>query len=35
MELIGIVIGHVYFFFKFKYPQDFGGQSFLETPAFL
>ncbi|XP_033096363.1 derlin-1-like [Anneissia japonica] len=34
-ELIGIVVGHLYFFLMFKYPQDFGGRQFLTTPAFL
>jgi len=32
MELIGILIGHLYFFLVFKYPQDFGGPSLLSTP---
>merc|ERR1719369_2132402 len=35
MELIGILIGHMYFFLMFKYPQDFGGPSLLSTPDFL
>ena len=35
MELIGILIGHLYFFLMFKYPQDFGGPSLLATPQFL
>jgi len=35
MELIGILIGHLYFFLMFKYPQDFGGPSLLSTPEFL
>jgi len=34
-ELIGILVGHLYFFLMFKYPQDFGGRSFLQTPSFL
>ncbi|CAK8682423.1 unnamed protein product [Clavelina lepadiformis] len=34
-ELFGIFIGHMYFFLKFKYPIDFGGRSFLETPQIL
>lgn len=34
-ELMGIVTGHVYFFFKFAYPRDLGGTAWLETPAFL
>ena len=35
MELIGILIGHMYFFLMFKYPQDFGGPSLLSTPQFM
>ena len=35
MELCGILIGHMYFFLMFKYPQDFGGPSLLSTPDFL
>lgn len=34
-ELLGIFVGHLYFFLKFKYPQDFGGRPLLETPQFL
>jgi len=33
MELVGILIGHMYFFLMFKYPQDFGGASLLATPS--
>lgn len=32
---MGIVVGHLYFFLKFKYPREMGGASYLETPAFL
>jgi len=35
IQLCGIVIGHLYFFLVFKYPQDFGGARLLETPSFL
>merc|ERR1712211_176402 len=35
MELVGILIGHMYFFLMFKYPQDFGGPSLLSTPGIL
>lgn len=35
MHLCGIVIGHLYFFLVFKYPQDFGGPRLLQTPSFL
>lgn len=34
-ELLGIFVGHLYFFLKFKFPIDFGGASFLETPNFM
>lgn len=34
-ELLGILVGHLYFFLMFKYPQDFGGRQFLQTPSFL
>ncbi|KAI0218961.1 Derlin-1 [Lamellibrachia satsuma] len=34
-ELVGILVGHLYFFLMFKYPQDFGGFRFLKTPNFL
>lgn len=34
-ELLGILVGHLYFFLMFKYPQDFGGRAFLKTPEFL
>lgn len=33
--LLGIVVGHLYFFIMFKYPQDFGGSRLLSTPQFL
>ena len=35
MQLSGILIGHLYYFLMFKYPQDFGGPSLLSTPQFL
>jgi len=34
-ELMGIFVGHLYFFLKFKYPIDFGGTSYLDTPDFM
>ncbi|CAJ0576074.1 unnamed protein product, partial [Mesorhabditis spiculigera] len=34
-ELIGIFIGHSYYFLAIAYPQEHGGYSFLETPSFL
>jgi len=36
VEIIGILVGHAYFFLKFQYPQQYnGGESFLRTPKFL
>lgn len=32
LELVGILVGHLYFFLMFKYPQEFGGQTYLKTP---
>lgn len=34
-ELVGILTGHLYFFLKFKYPQEFGGPNLLGTPSIL
>jgi len=34
-EFIGIVVGHIYFYVMYKYPQDFGGRQFIQTPAFF
>ncbi|XP_050399051.1 derlin-1 [Patella vulgata] len=34
-ELLGIVVGHLYFFLMFKYPQDFGGARLINVPEFL
>lgn len=34
-ELIGIIVGHLYYFIKYKYQQDFGGAALLQTPNFL
>jgi len=33
--IVGILVGHLYFFLKFTYPQELGGSNFLETPAFI
>uniref|UniRef100_A0A1B6E1M1 Derlin n=1 Tax=Clastoptera arizonana TaxID=38151 RepID=A0A1B6E1M1_9HEMI len=35
LELVGILVGHAYFFLMYKYPQEFGGRQFLTTPNFL
>lgn len=34
-ELLGIIVGHAYFFLMFKYPQDFGGARLLTVPSIL
>lgn len=35
-SIIGILVGHLYFFLKFKYPQELGGAtSFLNTPSIM
>lgn len=35
LSLFGILIGHLYFFLKFTYPQELGGSNFLETPSII
>ncbi len=35
VQLCGIIVGHLYYFLVFKYPQDFDGVNFLQTPSFL
>ena len=35
MELVGILIGHLYFFLVFKYPLEFGGPALLSTPSIM
>lgn len=34
-ELLGILVGHTYYFLAFDYPLQHGGTSFLRTPQFL
>ncbi|KAI1731630.1 der1-like family domain-containing protein [Ditylenchus destructor] len=34
-ELIGILVGHMYYFLAFQYAQDYGGSVLLRTPQFL
>ena len=34
-ELLGVAVGHTYFFLMFKYPQDFNGVQILKTPEIL
>ncbi|XP_077283818.1 derlin 1 [Arctopsyche grandis] len=35
MELVGIGVGHAYYFLMFEYPQNIGGPSLVKTPDFL
>ncbi|CAD6230710.1 GSCOCG00012182001-RA-CDS [Cotesia congregata] len=35
LELIGILVGNLYFFLKFKYPQEYDGPELLNTPKIL
>lgn len=34
-SLVGILVGHLYYFLKIKYPQEIGGYSYLNTPSFM
>ncbi|VDN25087.1 unnamed protein product [Cylicostephanus goldi] len=34
-ELLGILVGHTYYFLAFDYPLQHGGSMFLRTPQFL
>ncbi|VVC42157.1 Peptidase S54, rhomboid domain [Cinara cedri] len=31
-ELVGIIVGHTYFFLMYKYPQEMGGPQLIQTP---
>lgn len=33
-ELIGILVGHAFYFLAFQYPQD-HGEAIISTPSFL
>ncbi|CAI4222200.1 unnamed protein product [Auanema sp. JU1783] len=35
VELLGILIGHTYYFLAFKYPEDHDGAQLISTPSFL
>lgn len=35
MMVLGIIVGHFYYFLTIKYPQDFGGATLLHTPEIL
>lgn len=34
-SLAGILVGHLYVFLKYKYPEELGGPSYIETPSLL
>ena len=34
-ELIGILVGHLYYFLKYRYPEEYGGRELIHTPEFL
>lgn len=34
-SLVGILVGHLYYFLKIKYPQELGGPAYLNTPAII
>ena len=33
LDLIGIIVGHLYYFLVYRYPEDFGGQEWIRTPS--
>ena len=33
--MIGIVVGHLYYFVKYRYPQENGGVQLIQTPSIL
>ncbi|XP_023726227.1 derlin-1 [Cryptotermes secundus] len=35
LELVGILVGHLYFFLMFKYPLELGGPALLSTPSII
>lgn len=34
-ELIGILVGHLYYFLMYSYPLEYGGSSLIRTPQIL
>eukprot|EP01023_Acetabularia_acetabulum_P024284 TRINITY_DN23488_c0_g1_i12.p1 TRINITY_DN23488_c0_g1~~TRINITY_DN23488_c0_g1_i12.p1 ORF type:complete len:271 (-),score=13.36 TRINITY_DN23488_c0_g1_i12:739-1551(-) len=34
-EIVGIIVGHLYYFLTVLYPQQSGGQSLIKAPQFL
>lgn len=35
VELIGIIVGHLYYFIQYQYPEQYDGQVLLKTPQIL
>eukprot|EP00052_Salpingoeca_macrocollata_P004913 m.44293 g.44293 ORF g.44293 m.44293 type:complete len:247 (+) comp14539_c0_seq1:108-848(+) len=35
MELLGILAGHAFFFLKYQWPAEHGGNDWIPTPSFL
>lgn len=35
VELVGIIVGHMYCFFAHQYPEQYGGPALLRTPNFF
>lgn len=35
LDLVGIVIGHLFFFLSFQYPLELNGPTLISTPSFL
>ena len=35
IEHLGIVVGHIYFFLMFSYPQEYGGRQLIRAPLIL
>ena len=35
LDIIGIIIGHLFFFLTYQYPLEFNGATLLRTPQFL
>ncbi|BET00338.1 Der1-like family [Nesidiocoris tenuis] len=35
MELVGIIVGHLYYFLMYTYPREMGGPTLISTPQFI
>lgn len=34
-DLVGIIVGHLYYFLVFIYPDEYGGDRWIQTPSFF